>query len=272
MLERARPDLVTTSLPNEGHFEPTLDADPPRRAAAGREAAGVQRRRGRAADRRGRGRRDLFFAINFNHRYAEAVQRAHAAIEAGELGELVHVTWRFGGEANPGQSPHRNLFETQCHGFDMLEHLAGPISSVMAQMTNKTDAGASTTRWSIAVAFSQPRGREPARQLRHLLRLPRHAVHRDQRHARARADPRHGAGARSSPRAGEETHQVWRPGYFNDLGRTFTHTFDRHVEDILAALRAGDRATDPRPRAGGARWCSARPRCARSSRVCGSQT
>jgi len=40
--------------------------------------------------------------------------------------------------------------------------------------------------------------------------------------------------------AGEETHRVWRPGYFNDLGRTFTNTFDRHVEDILTALRAGE--------------------------------
>ena len=54
---------------------------------------------------------------------------------ARELGEIVHVTWRFGGEANPGDSPHRNLVETQCHGFDMLEHLAGRISSVMAEMT-----------------------------------------------------------------------------------------------------------------------------------------
>ena len=40
--------------------------------------------------------------------------------------------------------------------------------------------------------------------------------------------------------AGEETHRVWRPGYFNALGRTFTNTFARHVEDILTALRAGE--------------------------------
>ncbi len=29
-------------------------------------------------------------------------------------------------------------------------------------------------------------------------------------------------------------------GHFNDLGRTFTNTFDRHVEDILTALRAAE--------------------------------
>ena len=41
-------------------------------------------------------------------------------------------------------------------------------------------------------------------------------------------------------RAGEEARQVWEPGYFNDRGRTFTDTFDRYVEDMLAALRAGE--------------------------------
>jgi predicted dehydrogenase len=39
---------------------------------------------------------------------------------------------------------------------------------------------------------------------------------------------------------GSETHQVWQPGYFNDTARTFTHTLDDHVEDVLTALRAGE--------------------------------
>ena len=33
---------------------------------------------------------------------------------------------------------------------------------------------------------------------------------------------------------------MWQPGYFNDTDRTFTHTFDRHVDDVLTALRAGE--------------------------------
>jgi predicted dehydrogenase len=44
---------------------------------------------------------------------------------------------------------------------------------------------------------------------------------------------------RAGQEIGSETHEVWRPGYFNDLDRTFAHTFDRHVDDVLAALRAG---------------------------------
>ena len=236
MLEQARPDLVTTCLPNEEHFAPTLElirhgvpllVEKPlvfSLAEADQLLA--------EAEERG-----LFFAINFNHRYAEAVQRAHAAIEAGELGEIVHVTWRFGGEANPGQSPHRNLIETQCHGFDMLEHLAGPISSVMAQMTNKTDETVYNTM-AIAVSFANHAVGSlvgtydssyayPDTQYIEINGTRGHALIRDTVQELVLST------------AGDETHRVWRPGYFNDAGRTFTHTFDRHVEDILTALRAG---------------------------------
>ena len=236
MLVKARPDLVTTSLPNEEHFAPTLElirhgvpllAEKPlvfSVAEADQLLAEAQER-------------GLFFAINFNHRYAEAVQRAHAAIEAGELGEIVHVTWRFGGEANPGQSPHRNLIETQCHGFDMLEHLAGPISSVMAQMTNKTDETVYNTM-AIAVSFANRAVGSlvgtydssyayPDTQYIEINGTRGHALIRDTVQELVLST------------AGDETHRVWRPGYFNDEARTFTHTFDRHVDDVLAALRAG---------------------------------
>ena len=127
MLAAERPDLVTVCLPNEDHFATTL-----RLIRAGVpllvekplvfDLAEADVLLAEAAER------GLFFAINFNHRFAEPVQRAKAAIEAGELGELVFATWRFGGEANHGTSRHANLIETQCHGFDMLEHLVGPIA------------------------------------------------------------------------------------------------------------------------------------------------
>jgi len=41
-------------------------------------------------------------------------------------------------------------------------------------------------------------------------------------------------------RAGDETAQVWQAGYFNDTDRGFHATFDRHVDAVLAALRAGE--------------------------------
>ena len=237
MLAQARPDLVTVSLPNEGHFEPTLEL------IRHDVALLVEKPLVFNLDEADQlideaARRGLFFAINFNHRYAEAVQRAHAAIASGELGEIVHVTWRFGGEANPGDSPHRNLIETQCHGFDMLEHLAGPISSVMAEMTNKTDETTYNTV-VIAVAFA-------SRALGSLVgSYDSSYAYPDTQYieingTRGRAVIRDTVQELTLSTAGEETHRVWRPGYFNDLGRTFTNTFDRHVEDILSALRAGE--------------------------------
>jgi predicted dehydrogenase len=143
MLERERPDLVSICLANEGHFEPTLTV-----IRAGfpllvekplvfdLEEADVLLAEAEA--------RSLFFAINFNHRYATPVAMAADAIGAGDLGELVFATWRFGGEAGTSSHPHANLIETQCHGLDMLEHLCGPIDSVTAQMTDKTGRGYST--------------------------------------------------------------------------------------------------------------------------------
>lgn len=237
MLAQARPDLVTVSLPNEGHFEPTLEL------IRHDVALLVEKPLVFNLDEADQlideaARRGLFFAINFNHRYAEAVQRAYGAIESGELGEIVHVTWRFGGEANPGDSPHRNLVETQCHGFDMLEHLAGPISSVMAEMTNKTDETAYNTV-VIAVQFA-------SRALGSLVgTYDSSYAYPDTQYieingTRGRAVIRDTVQELMLSTAGEETHRVWRPGYFNDLGRTFTNTFDRHVEDILTALRAGE--------------------------------
>jgi predicted dehydrogenase len=40
-------------------------------------------------------------------------------------------------------------------------------------------------------------------------------------------------------RAGDETARVWQAGYFNDRDREFHAIFDRHVDAMLAAFRAG---------------------------------
>ena len=73
-------------------------------------------------------KRALFFAINFNHRYAKPLRLAREAIKAAKLGNITHAIWRFGGEANASPHPYANLIETQCHGFDQLEDLCGPIA------------------------------------------------------------------------------------------------------------------------------------------------
>jgi myo-inositol 2-dehydrogenase/D-chiro-inositol 1-dehydrogenase len=235
MLDRERPDLVSLCLPNEGHFEPTL-----RVIRAGfpllvekplvftlDEAAAL------LAEARAR---DLFFAINFNHRYARPVRLAQAAVARGDLGRLVFATWRFGGEPGTSTHPHANLIETQCHGLDMLEHLCGPVDSVTAQMTDVTGRGWSTH--VVALHFANGAvgslvgsyDSSYAYPGTHLVELNGTAgrlviedtVRRFTLHA-----------------AGDETARVWQAGYFNDHDRDFHHTFDRHLDHLLAALRQG---------------------------------
>jgi len=230
-----KPELITVCLPNEGHFDMTMrlletgipllvekplvfelsEAD---ELLAAAEESGS------------------FFGINFNHRYAEPVRRAKAAIGAGELGQLVFATWRFGGEANHGTSRHANLIETQCHGFDMLEHLVAPISSVMAQMTDATYGDWST----VALALEFANGAVGTMlgsydssyayadsQLIEVNGTDGRAVIRDT------------VRELELSRAGDEVTSRWRAGYFDDEARWFAGTFDRHVDDVIRAVRAG---------------------------------
>lgn len=234
MLDRERPDLVSLCLPNEEHFGPTL-----RVIRAGFplfvekplvfDLTEADTLLAEAAQR------GLFFGINFNHRYARPVRMAAQAIREGRLGALTFATWRFGGEAGTSSHPFANLIETQCHGLDMLEHLCGPISSVMAQMT---DHHGQRATMAVALAFAggavgslvgsyQSSYAYPKTHLLEINGTAGRVVVQDtvQRYA-------------FHP-AGDEVGQVWQAGYFNDTDRTFHHTFDRHVDELLPALRAG---------------------------------
>jgi predicted dehydrogenase len=234
LLRTERPDLVTVCLPNEDHYDVTLKL-----VRTGvpllvekplvfdlTEADTLLREAG-----------DLFFAINFNHRHAEPVQRAKALIDAGELGELVFATWRFGGEANHGNSPHANLIETQCHGFDMLEHLVGPVSAVSAHMTDKTYGALSTV--AVALDFSN-------RAVGTMLGTydSSYAYQDTQRveinGTRGRLVIHDTVRALTFSKPGDPVEQRWHSTYFDDEARNFAGTFDRHVDAVLQALRDGD--------------------------------
>ncbi len=234
MLQTEQPDLVSLCLPNEGHFEPTLEVinagfpllvekplvfDPAQAAVLLREAEA----------------RSLFFAINFNHRYAKPALLAKEAIEGGRLGEIVFTTWRFGGEGGGGH-PHANLIETQCHGFDLLEHLCGPIASVMAEMTNKTGKGYTTLALSLRFVsgavgsflgtYDSSYAYPGTQRVEINGTLGRVVMEDTVRRFEFQA-------------AGSETGEQWQAGYFNDRDREFGRTFDRYLDALLAAFRAG---------------------------------
>jgi myo-inositol 2-dehydrogenase/D-chiro-inositol 1-dehydrogenase len=235
MLDRERPDLVSLCLPNEGHFEPTLQViragvpllvEKPLVFALDEGAALLAEAQAQ----------NLFFAINFNHRYARPVQLAREAVARGDLGRLVFATWRFGGEPGTSAHPHANLIETQCHGLDMLEYLCGPIDSVMAQMTDVTGRGWSTL--VVALRFANGGvGSLVGSYDSSYAYLGTHHVEVNGTAGRLLIEDT--VRRFTLQAAGDETARVWQAGYFNDHDRDFHHTFNRHVDHLLDALRRG---------------------------------
>lgn len=258
MLEREKPDLVSLCLPNEGHFAPTLQV-----IEAGFPLLvekplvfdlGEADRLLEAAQKR-----DLFFAINFNHRYAKPVQMAEAAIRSGDLGEVVFATWRFGGEAGNSADPYANLIETQCHGLDMLEFLCGPIASVSAEMTDLTGRGFS----SLAVALRFATGGVGSLVGSYDSSYAYPATHfLEVNGTRARIVVEDTVARYTFARLGDEVSEVWAAGYFNDRDRSFHAMFERYLDAMVPAFRSG--AQPPVPARAGRRALELAVACIRS--------
>ena len=177
----------------------------------------------------------MFFAINFNHRYAIPVRLAYEDINSSKLGDLTFASWRFGGEG-ASDHPHANIVETQCHGFDMLEHLCGPIESVMAEMTDKTGGGFRTM--SISLRFKNGAVGSLIGTYDSSYAYPEsHRVELDG--TKGRAVIIDTVLQYSFQETGNETANVWQPGYFNDIDREFHRTFDKYFDDLLFALKEG---------------------------------
>jgi myo-inositol 2-dehydrogenase/D-chiro-inositol 1-dehydrogenase len=235
MLDKEKPDLAFLSLPNDGHFQPTLEViragiplfvekplvfDLKEATKLITEAA----------------KRKLFFGINFNHHYARPVALAHHAIHQGRLGELTFATWRFGGEGGTSH-PFNNLLETQCHAFDMLEFLCGPIDSVMAQMTDKTKKGFYRT---IVLALHFKNGAVGSLVGSYDSSYAYPDTHRVEINGtKGRILIEDTVRRYTFNSAGSETAEVWQSGYFNDRDRDFYLTFDRHMDHVMDAFKAG---------------------------------
>jgi myo-inositol 2-dehydrogenase/D-chiro-inositol 1-dehydrogenase len=235
MLDTEKPDLISLCLPNMEHFEATMQVigsgypllvEKPLAFDLGEADQMLTE-----AERNG-----LFFAINFNHRYARPPRLAREAIEGGRLGELTHAIWRFGGEANVSPHPYANLIETQCHGFDQLEHLCGPIKSVIAEMTNQTGGGYHT----IALALRFASGAVGAMTGTYDSSYAYQDAHRLEINGTQGRLVVSDTVQRSFQNAGSEIAEVWQAGYFNDFEREFHRTFDLHLDAILDAFKRGD--------------------------------
>jgi predicted dehydrogenase len=181
-------------------------------------------------------KRDLFFAINFNHGYARPLIMAKEAIQNGLLGDIVFASWRFGGEGR-SDHPHANLIETQCHAFDQLESLCGPITSVMAEMTNMTGGGYRT----LVLALSFENGAVGSLVGTYDSSYAYHDTHLlEINGTKGRVVVEDTVRRFSFQEAGNEVAEVWQAGYFNDTDRQFHLTFDRYIDAMMTAFKAGE--------------------------------
>ena len=231
MLATEKPDFVSVCLPNEAHFEATLEV-----IRAGLpllvekplvfDLAEADTLLAEAA------KRNLFFAINFNHRYAKTIRLARQAVADGRVGKVSFAWWRFGGNGGAG-TPFANLIETQCHGFDQLEDLCGPIDSIMAEMTDATTTlvlalhfasgavGAIIGSYDSSYAYAKT----------HQLEI---------NGSRGRVLIEDTVQRFTFQAHDSETAEVWQAGYFNDFDREFHRTFDFHLDAVLDAFKEGE--------------------------------
>lgn len=234
MIERETPDFVSMCLPNEGHFEATLKVIQAGIPLLVEKPLVFDLNEAETLLNEAE-KRNLFFAINFNHRYAKPVQLAYKAIKENKLGDLTLASWRFGGEGSPDH-PHANLIETQCHGFDMLEYLCGPIESIMAEMTNKTGNGYRTMCLSLKFSNGAVGSLIGTYDSSYAYR-DAHRIELDGTAGRAVIFDT--VREYNYQATGNETAEVWQAGYFNDMDREFHRTFDRHIDDLFLALKTG---------------------------------
>ena len=116
----------------------------------------------------------------------------------------------------------------------MLEHLGGPIESVMAQMTDVTYGAYSTV--AIALEFASGAVGTMLGSYDSSYAYPDSQLV-EVNGSRGRATIHDTVRRFVLSTRGDEERRVWEAGYFNDEARGFQLTFDRHVDDLLQALR-----------------------------------
>ena len=179
--------------------------------------------------------RELFFAINFNHRYARPFQLAKKAIGAGRVGDPVFAVWRFGGAWDPGH-PMGTLIESLCHGFDMLEHLVAPVASVMCEMTDKTGAGFRSAVLSLQLADASVASAIGSYDS--AFEYP-FAHYFELNGTRGRIFIQDTMRKFTFTARGSEISETWEAGLFNDHARSFSRMMDSHLDELLKAFKAG---------------------------------
>ena len=228
LIKYQKPDLINISLPNEHHFDMTMQVIKSSCHLFVEKPLVFKMNEANKLINEAK-KRKLFFGINFNWRYSTPIRKAIKAINENKLGDINFITWRFGGTGGGGD-PFGNLLETQCHGFDMLEYLNGPIKSVHSFMTNKTNNGFST--FVISMKFANKAVGSLTGSYDTSYAYP-NSHYLEINGSKGRVLIEDQVRKFTFNKKNNETAEVWQTGFFNDYEREFHRTFDSHYNQVI---------------------------------------
>lgn len=239
MIEKEKPDLVSVCLPAQHNVDATLEVIESGTPLLSEKpiAYALPDAERMIAEAK---KRSLFYAIDFNQRYSIPCLMAKKAVEDGELGEPLYLSWRFGhGWDTPTLShPFLNLIEAQCHGLDMCEHFFGKIAALTAEMT---DRGGRESYSTFTLALSFENGAVGS----FLATLDADEHNRNSQYielggTKGRILIEDNVRHYSFHRNGEATSTEWSAGFFEDGLRSFSTNLDRHLDALIPALKKGE--------------------------------
>ena len=228
LIKYQQPDLINISLPNEHHYEMTMKVINSNCHLFVEKPLVFKINQAENLIKEAK-KRKLFFGINFNWRYSTPVKKAVEAIKKNKVGDINFISWRFGGGGGGGD-PHGNLIETQCHGFNMLEYLNGPIKSVHSFMTNKTNNGYST--FVVSMKFKNNAVGSLLGSYDTSYAYPNtHYIEINGSKGRILIEDQ--VKKYTYNKKNSEVAEVWEAGFFNDYEREFHRTFDEHFNEVI---------------------------------------
>ena len=228
LIKYQQPDLINISLPNEHHYDLTMKVIESDTHLFVEKPLVFKMNQAENLIKEAK-KRKLFFGINFNWRYSTPVKKAVEAIKKNKVGDINFISWRFGGGGGGGD-PHGNLIETQCHGFDMLEYLNGPIKSVYSFMTNKTNNGYST--FVVSMKFKNNAVGSLLGSYDTSYAYPNtHYIEINGSKGRILIEDQ--VKKYTYNKKNSEVAEVWEAGFFNDYEREFHRTFDEHFNEVI---------------------------------------
>lgn len=245
MIKKEKPDIVSAVLPDDKHYESYKTIINAGVNCLLEKPLAMDLNKGRMLVKLAR-KKKIFCAINFNHRYASPFLMLSKFMKEGKIGNPHHLLWRFTGghypEGYAGRAAH--LLYMQCHGFNIMTTFGGKIKEISGFAQ---DARGTKQLTSVVLSVKFESGavgnftasvdgdyKDPGIYSFEIMGDKGRAVITD-------AIKKFEYFPRVSPKNPEPVNMSWEPGFFDDDGRSFSKTTDRHIADIVLALKEGKR-------------------------------